>query len=175
MGNTPLSYTQKIKLERREKEFWKNYFPAGNLEDLPTHFNWIKLSFTDVNDEELGFLVHRIKSINMLDLKDTAITCEGIKHLIKLEYLRELRLKESSSINDDCMEYITQLTSLTLLQINHTNITVDGLKNIAALSNLKSLYLSLDLNDQKIQTALKEIQLQIPQCDIIVNGKDYEP
>ena len=168
----PLSYTQQINLEKREENFWNKLFQPlpENLTDLPTHINWINLSFTDVSDEDLSFLVSRIKSINMLDLKDTAITFKGIEHLTKLENLSELRLKESANIDDECMNFLVQLTTLTLLQINDTSITPLGLTNIAALHNLKRLYLSLDIKEVSNQDLLKRIQIKIPGCEIIVNG-----
>lgn len=170
-----LSYTQRLKLERREREFWYKYFQAPeDLADLPTHVNWVKLSFTDVDDEGLQFLVGRIKAINMLDLKDTNITAEGIRHLTKLESVRELRLKECRELDDSCMPYICQLTSLILLQINCTGITEEGLRHIGALKNLQTLFLSLDTERENVRATLYEIKRQLPSCDIVVNGKDFE-
>lgn len=168
------SYTQTVQKQKREAAFWRVFFGySENLVDLPYHMNWVKLSFSNVSDEDLEFLTSRVRSIEMLDLKDTAITAEGIKHLLNLEYLSELRLKEAAFINDECLKYLGQLRCLTLLQVNYTAITPEGLKFLWGLTNLKELFLSFDTGEAAVREALDALHEALPSCEIIVNGKTY--
>jgi len=169
----PFSYTKQIGKEKREEVFWKRFFQVPDLSAIPYHANWVKLSFTTVQDEDLEFLTKRIRSIEMLDLKDTAITHVGIKHLLALEYLGELRLKESVNIDDLCLRYIGQIQSLNLLQVNYTAITPDGLQHLKALYNLKTLFLSFDIEETNVRRALDDLKKALPGCEVVVRGKTY--
>ena len=150
-----LSYTQQVKKNRREREFWDRFFQTPeNLDDIPGHMHWVKFSFSSITDEELGFFTDRVRSVNMLDLKDTRIGMDGIRHLLKMDFIGELRLKESLAIDDVCMPFISQLTSLKLLQLNGTGVTTAGLKYLESLVNLEQVFLSLDMNDDENRQAV---------------------
>lgn len=166
-----LSYTQQVKKNRREREFWDRFFQAPeNLDDIPGHMHWVKFSFSSITDEELGFFTDRVRSVNMLDLKDTRIGMDGIRHLLKMDFIGELRLKESLAIDDECMPFISQLTSLKLLQLNGTGVTTAGLKYLESLVNLEQVFLSLDMNDDENRQAVLAIKKRLPLCEVIVNG-----
>lgn len=106
----------------------------------------------------------------MLDLKDTRIGMDGIRHLLKMDFIGELRLKESLAIDDECMPFISQLTSLKLLQLNGTGVTTAGLKYLESLVNLEQVFLSLDMNDDENRQAVLAIKKRLPLCEVIVNG-----
>ena len=122
-----LSYTKQLRWNKAEKAFWAKYFnnpPAP--EDIPTHCNHLSFRSSDITDEEIGFLTSRITSIGMLDLDDAHITAEALRHLVLVEHLGELRLKGCTELDNDCVNYLTQLKGLELLHLVGTNVTLEA-------------------------------------------------
>jgi hypothetical protein len=169
--NGKLPYTQQLKQLKKESQFWER-FGFTKTDEIPTHVNHIDLRCSKITDDELGILVSRINSVNMLDLNDTGITCKGIEHLAKLEHLSELRLKECSELNDDCIPFLNQLTTLTLLHVKSTNITIDGILKLDSLTNLETLLFSADSIDA-IRDKLERLSAMLPKCELIVDGIMY--
>jgi hypothetical protein len=169
-----LSYTNQLKWNKAEKAFWAKYFnnpPAP--ENIPKHRDRLSFRSSDITDEEIGFVVTRISSINMLDLDDAYITSKTVEHLTRLEHLGELRLKGCTELYDDCVTYLTQLKGLELLHLVGTNITLEGLVGMHPLSDLKKLFISVDPKE-KIEATMLRIREELPQCAFYINYRLYE-
>ena len=143
-----LSYTKQLKWNKQEKAFWTKYFNnPPEPEAIPTHSNYLSFRSSDITDEEIGFLVNRITSIEQLDLDDAYITKEAIKHLTRLKHIGELRLKGCTELYDDCVPYLVQLKCLKLLHLVGTNITLGGLINMQYLADLEKLFLYVNISE----------------------------
>jgi hypothetical protein len=162
-----------MKKIKKEKTFWKKYFNfPDKLEDIPQAIEHINLRCTEVNDEDLEFLVGRIKLIHQLDLDQTEISNEGLKYLAQLQGLKELRLKDNYPITDGCIPYLNRLTSLTLLHLASTAVTLDGLLQLDALQNLERLFFSAD-NNEDISQKMLQLKIILPNCEFIINSRIY--
>jgi len=159
------------KLIKQEKAFWKRYF-NWSLEDIPTHIQHINLRCTEVNDEGIAYITNRIKHIEQLDLDETEISNIATKHLIKLNYLQALRLKDNYKINNDCIEYLNKLQHLQLLHLGHTSVTIQGVLQLNALPHLKYLYFSSTTNEA-ISNHIEQLHHLMPGCTIVINGKEW--
>ena len=164
-----MGYTQLLKLQRREREFWKG-FGIEDPEQVPDHFHRVDLRCTQIDDEELALMVTRIKQIEMLDLNDTNITEAGIKNLCELSYLAELRIKDCTQIDNSALLHLSKLAGLKLLNIKGTNITLDGLLEMNSIPTLEELYFS---SYQEDHHQLQRLQQILPNCRLVVNGKEY--
>ena len=168
-------------MRRKKKErlahetFWA-VFAAVNLGinsiEVPRHVNQVRCRYYGANDDDLERMVKQVKSINQLDLDETDITDEGMKHLIELDYLREIRLKGCRKITDIGMEYICQFKGLELLHLYGTAVTINGFDRIGELKHLNKLLVEADGKDPK----LEEIFALLPKdCELIVNYKQNPP
>ena len=160
--------------KQAEEEFWETFYVMNvrkNINGIPLHIDQVQFRLYDyVDDDHLERMVRVIKSIGQLDLDETAITNAGIKELIKLETIQELRLKGCSNITDEAMPFVCAIKGLTLLHLIGTNITTAGFNEIGKLKELKKLFISADRDDEK----LEEIFVQLPaSCEMIVDYKIY--
>ncbi len=142
---------------------------------MPEHVVHLNLKESGVTDDELLLIVNRIRKIDMLDLHHTTISNDGIKHLTKLENLKELRLKGNTAIDNGCMQYIKQIKGLEFLHLRHTSVNVDGLKEIVSLQSLKTVLVSDDDTQENIDNKMKQIAAALPLCEFTVNNTTYFP
>ena len=166
-----MGYTQLLKLQRREREFWKT-FGIEDPEQVPPHYHHVDLRCSGISDEELGLMTARIKRIEMLDLNDTEITALGIENLNGMEYLAELRIKDCAQIDDDAIPYLCRLSHLRLLNIKGTKITINGLLGMGSAKTLEELYFSSN-GYEDINKQLQMLQQLLPNCKLVVDGKEY--
>jgi hypothetical protein len=165
-----LGYTKLLKQQKAEKEFWKA-FGIDDPEQAPSHVNHVDFRYTLLTDEGLALMATRIRSIEMLDLNGTAITNEGIKNLVQMEYIGELRLKECEQIDNGCIQYLNQLHSLKLLYLKSTPVTIEGLMELK-LANLEHLFFSS--HQKEIQEGhLQILRTHLPKAELIIDGKVY--
>ncbi|MGZ8545512.1 MAG: hypothetical protein ACXWV0_09460 [Flavisolibacter sp.] len=166
----PLGYTKLLKQQKAEKEFWK----ALGIEDpeqAPHHVNHMDFRESLITDEELALMTTRIKSIEMLDLNGTEITNEGIRHLVQMEYLAELRLKECEKIDNDCISFLNEMPTLKFLYLKSTPVTIEGLLELK-LPNLEHLFFSS--HQKEIQEAHMQIlRMHLPKAEFIIDGKPF--
>ncbi|MEW4486838.1 hypothetical protein AB1L42_02085 [Thalassoglobus sp. JC818] len=96
---------------------------------------------TDAGLETLG----KIETLRNLDLRDCAISNDGLAHLVGLKELRALRLSGKSgatTVDDEGMESVGQLTNLKALLLDFLWVSGDGLAKLNGLENLEELYLA---------------------------------
>lgn len=170
-----ISYTQQLRQQRLEREFWSSYFGIADINEIPEHFDHVKLRSGSITDSGLWLIAGKIKSIGMLDIYEAEITADGIEALTKMDSIQELRLKECKMLDNVCMDLITQINGLELLHVGGTSIDLDGLEHIGRLSKLKTLIIPSLLNDMAIAKRIQELQSILPGCEFIVNHRppDY--
>jgi hypothetical protein len=160
--------------KRAEKEFWETFYYMNvpkHFEGIPEHVENVRFRLYDhVDDDHLILMVQGIKSVGQLDLDETDITNSGVKELLKLDNLTELRLKGCINITDEAMPSICSIKGLELLHLIGTSITTAGYDNIANLKNLKKLLIPADRDDPKLEEIYANLA---PGCEMIVNYKYY--
>lgn len=165
---------RKKKQRLKEEAFWATFFHINvprHLEEVPDHLERVNFRVCGVDDEGLALMAGPVKSINQLDLDDTDITIEGLRHLARLDYIRELRLKECRRIDNEAMEVIVKIKGLELLHLGGTAINVYGLASIGDLKELKLLLISAAGEEEK---ELPRIAALLPPgCELIVNHQTY--
>ena len=139
--------------------------------DIPPHVQHFRGRLSRVDDEDLNRIPELFRSIDRLDLDNTDITNEGVRHLVQLECIKELRLKDCSRIDNGAMQYLVQINSLELLHLGGTKVTIDGLANIKRLENLKMLLFSSNETDEVINEKLIPLTALLPHCEIVVNSR----
>lgn len=162
-----------MKKKKKEREYWQRRF--GNLaaDDMAAYYHHLDLRpFWDLDDEGLAYLLTNVKGVDMLDLNETAITNESIKLLTKLEYVKELRLKECRQLDNGCAESLNKLTDLEFLHLKSTAVTIDGLLQLSDLSKLKELMFSTD-DVESIKDKMLQLKALLPGCEFTVNSKPY--
>ena len=160
---------------KKEKLFWRKYFGFDDqqFKNISNKANRIKLRDTEIDDNGLDWLTSKITSINQLDLDNTDITDSGIEFLMRLKYLRELRLKGCFGLTNECLKTINQIYSLELLHLGRTNITIEDISQNITNQNLKQLLLSSSLNESEIQRQVEKLKTYLPNCVINVNYIEY--
>jgi len=166
-----------MRKKKREKlaedTFWANFFyfniPA-HINEVPAHLDRVNFRYYSANDEDLFRMIEYVKSIYQLDLDETDVTDEGMKHLSQLDNITEIRLKGCREISDLGMAYICQFKGVELLHLYGTGVTTAGFGQIGLLTKLKTLIIEADINDPK----LEEIYTALPPgCELIVSYKAY--
>ena len=168
---------KKKKRKQLEQRFWSTFFSIcvpAHVDEVPQHIDHVRMRLWDkVIDEYLEMMVTQVRSINMLDLDETDITNDGIEHLTKLDFIRELRLKGIREINDDCIIHLNKIKGLKLLHIRGTAVTLDGVLKLDALQELKQLFIS-DKNDEPDPEKIRQLRELMPDCEFVVNGQTFD-
>lgn len=165
-----------MKKEKREAFFWESNYgiKKGDLPKMSDTAHHLRYRDSDLTDEQLGFIIARIKNIGQLDLDNSLITDEGIEHLIQLNSIKELRLKGCDQITKKSIPVLNRLTTLELLHLGGTSISPEDALGLSALQQLK-LLLVRDDNATTSEIAEKAfaLQLLLPNCDININYQIY--
>ncbi len=160
----------------KEEQFWSTFYFFNlpkNKVHIPPDLERVNFRIWNyVNDEHLLLMMSRVKSINYLDLDETDITNEGVKHLTQLHHIKELRLKGIRSVDDDCMQSLNKLKGLELLHLGGTSVTLNGLTQLGSLQNLRVLLLSLTASAE-IREKMLALKKLLPGCEFILNYKSY--
>lgn len=166
---------KKKKRKQFEDSFWAALFAIdvpAHLTELPPHLEHVRMRLWDnVVDEHLELLVSGVRSINMLDLDETDITKEGIEHLTKMDFIKELRLKGIRAIDNDCIVHLNKLKGLELLHVKGTSISIDGLLKLDGQPGLKELFFSAD--DGPDKEKMLQLKKLMPECSFTIDGKTY--
>src|SRR5688572_15622999 len=153
-----------MRKKKKERLYWQRRFGNLTAEDMAPYYHHLDLRrFWDLDDEGLAYLMTNVKGVIMLDLNESAITNESIKLLTRLEYVKELRLKECRHLDNGCIESLNMLTSLEFLHVKSTAITIDGLLNLNGLPHLKDLMFSADDADS-IKEKMLQLRELLPGC-----------
>jgi len=107
----------------------------AGLERLRT----LNLSGTKITDEALPWL-GRLKSMESLDLSQTAVTDAGLRSLVELPRLQILSLA-GTQISDPGLDSLGRLKGLRILDLRGTRVTGAGLSLTDGNPRLKELYL----------------------------------
>lgn len=140
---------------------------AANSMDHEASFH---LSSKPITDECLEPL-NSIPNLVWLNLANTKITNDGLKHLSKLP-LTKLHL-EKTQIGDDGLNYLKELSNLEYLNLYATHVTDAGLEQLTGLKHLKRLYVwqsgVTDEGIRKLNESLPDLQivgeLKMPEPD----------
>ena len=87
---------RKKKQRLKEEAFWAAFFfysVPRHLDEVPEHIDRANFRVDGVDDEGLSLMVTKVRSIYQLDLDDTDITIEGLRHLTQLDFVKELRCR----------------------------------------------------------------------------------
>jgi len=156
---------------KQDKELKRRYGKLAESREPYYHQLDLRL-FDDLDDDAFVYIMTNVKGVNMLDLNETEITNESIKLLTRLEYVNELRAKGCYGLDNDCVEYLNQLTALTFLHVKDTAITIDGLLKLTGLPNLKVLMFSAE-DVESIKDKMLQLQKNLPGCEFTVNSKPW--
>jgi len=105
--------------------------------------NYVTVSFVNtkiISEADLKLLVSLKRQLVWLNLKGTSISDEGMREISQLTTLRKLNL-DYTSITDKGIEKITDLSALTYLNLVGTKITDEGLIRLTTLKELKNIFL----------------------------------
>jgi serine/threonine protein kinase len=155
------------------------------LSSLPVLFQ-LTLACRNITDDGLRHLL-AMKRLKMLHLQDAKISSAGIAELVKLE-LTTLVVR-SSSVTDDCLRQIGQMTELTWLGLDGCDkITNDGLRHLTKLrlqtltlnlcrsisdaglkhlAKLKALEMVLLTNTGVSAKGVAELKKSLPKCSVV--------
>ncbi|RYY98901.1 MAG: hypothetical protein EOO11_06650 [Chitinophagaceae bacterium] len=169
--NAPLSYPQQMKLLRKQRAFWKS-LGVDDPEQAPTHVHHLRWKYSDVTDEDLLLLTGRVRSVHLLDLDGADITNEGVRHLARMEYVQELRLKECGLLDEGCLPFLAEMTGLELLHLGGTAIPIAALDALQPLQKLRLLLVKAD-DTEEIRGHLHRLQALLPDCILNLNHQQF--
>lgn len=167
---------KKKKQKQLEKTFWATLFAIdvpAHLNEVPAHLHQVRMRLWDkVIDEYLELMVTQVRSINMLDLDETDISNDGMEHLTKMDFIKELRLKGIREIDNDCIVHLNKIKGLELLYLKGTSVTIDGILKLDSKPQLKELFFSAK-NDEVNKEKMLQLKELMPACSFIIDGKQY--
>jgi hypothetical protein len=132
------------------------------------HLRRLRLSMSNIKDEGIRIIAAH-PTLEDLNLQFTAVTDRGIGYLTTMPSLRYLRLKECDEISNASSAHFNAMPKLEDLAIQDANVDLQGLMQLA---NPKLRFLCID--DWQVKesfTALKQLSIQLPDCEITVKGK----
>lgn len=122
------------------KDEWLQHFNLDHLEG-------VTLSFTQVSDRGVEFLVQQCKQLKSLGLRSTKVTNAALTQISKIKHLEELWV-DQTAITDDGLLLLKQCPNLQFLDITKTKVTPEG---------------------------VKELKQSLPGCKILWDGGTLEP
>ena len=136
----------------------------------------VLLNDTAITDAGLATL-GKIPTLRNLDLRGCKIGNAGLMHLSGLTGLEALRLNGESgatTVDDQAMEALANMTSMKALLLDHLWISEEGLAQLDKLNNLKELYLARTLVGDEALAKLKQFpqlkKLRISATQITSTG-----
>jgi hypothetical protein len=159
--------------KKKEKYFWEKYFAVSynQANNLNPEVKRINFRDSEIDDEEILFLVSKIKVIHQLDLDNTYVTDKGVQYLTKLESIKELRLKGCKGITNKCLPALASMKDLELLHLGGTLVTLGDARALCPLQNLKLLLLSSGEPAELIKKEALVLKSLLPGCEININHK----
>lgn len=100
----------------------------------------LRLRRSPLTDEAIRRLCEGCQNLKILNLPQAQITAQGIRHLVKLPNLVQLRIG-GKRIDDQAAEALADLPQLKSLHLIGPQITADGLLSLADCPRLASLYI----------------------------------
>lgn len=97
----------------------------------------LNLAETAVTDEGLRHL-QPLQALQSLDLGGTAVGDDGLKTLSGIRSLCNLNLS-GTAVTDGAVDHLVVLERLTMLLLRYTNVTGEGLRRLEGLRNLRIL------------------------------------
>ena len=120
----------------------------------------------NVRDEHLAPLAD-IQNLSELDLGNTQITAEGLKHISKANNLTKLSLA-NTSVDDAGLKHIEGLANLMSLNLYNTKVTDAGL---ASLKNMKFLRKVYAWQSGVTEQGAAELSKALPNVDVNLGFK----
>ncbi|MCI9843368.1 hypothetical protein [Flavobacterium pectinovorum] len=173
-----------MKLKGIEKQFWWHFGQIKDSKDIPTEVSGISgVDDPEYNDDYFAMLTDKVRIMNSIYLKETYITDEGVKHISKLQGLKDLTLMKHPKITKASLPYLNKLVDLEYLDIWDTGIILEDLVALDQLKSLKELYVSSaikaddgsfsDLDNERILEHLIVLEDIFPNCTFFVDFKKY--
>ncbi|MBK1878605.1 c-type cytochrome domain-containing protein [Pelagicoccus mobilis] len=117
----------------------------------------------DFDNDALEATKELVPNFVRIDLSDTAISNNALKHLKNAERLEILSLR-NTEVDEDALEHLEDLENLESLNLYGTPTGDDILKELPTLPNLRTLY----LGETKISTeTIAKLQTKHPEVEII--------
>lgn len=158
-----------MNLLKKEKKFWQRHFRIDKLEDIPKEWSEIVNFFYDPDDDYFYFISLRVQSVLKIDLKESFVTDEGIKHISKLKKLATLNLRRHDTITKESIPSFNKMESLKSLNITQTKITLTDICELLNNQNLKEVFISSDEKEEDILEKAFILKENLPNCNIYLN------
>ena len=113
-------------------------------------------------DEHLQLLRH-LPEIEVLRLKNVAVTDSGLKHLIHLPNLRRLHL-DHSKITDNGIKHLKPLAKLEFLSLYGTVVSDDSVDDLSRIPRLRQIFLSQTVFTAEGLSRLSKIAPDLTVC-----------
>lgn len=109
-----------------------------------------------VNDQQLGQLIPRLRTVESLSLQASPVTHVGLAHLEGLPKLESLSIG-GCTLGDAELEVLAGLTGLRQLSLSYTGVTDSSLAHLRDLSTLEHLELIEFHNDRLTGVGLRQL------------------
>jgi hypothetical protein len=128
-----------------------------------SHLEELWLWYTPTTDRGLALLdLRRFRRLELLNLKGTSVTDEGLAQLRYHAKIRWLDL-DNTRITDAGLSEVKTLSNLKMLYLEDTRITDAGLAHLAGMTQLEEINL---LNTAVTDRGAWRLQECLPRCNI---------
>ncbi len=103
----------------------------------------VLLGGTDITDAGL-VAIGKLQTLTNLDLRDCAVTNDGMGHLVGLSKLKALKLSGKNGatlVDDGGLEHIAKLANLKVIGLDFLWVSEVGLEELSKLSKLEEVYI----------------------------------
>lgn len=105
----------------------------------------------------------------MIYLKDSQITDEAIKYMIRFKKLKNLFLRKNRNLTKSCVPYFNQMDDLENLNLTDTQITLTDLFEKLDNKNLKEVFISSEEVEDNLEEKAFILKERMPYCNIYLN------
>ncbi len=133
------SYGARVGTDSSAPEYFRGLFGADKVRGFEQVTSVTFMQGT--GDDRVLSRIGRLPEVNLLDLRGTWVTDEGLLHLEELGKLRTLTLAKTA-VTDDGVAQLANIRSLESLDLTSTTITDESFTTLAALPRLRRIVLS---------------------------------
>lgn len=158
-----------MSLLKDEKKFWQRYYRINNPTQVPATWQAITGMGFEEDDDYFYFFSLRVTTVYKIDIKDSLVTDEGVKHMAQFKELAVLNLRNHASITHISIPYFNQMHHLESLNITKTSITLTHLCQHLNNPKLKEVFLSSAPDDGNVEEKGFYLKERMPDCNVYID------
>jgi hypothetical protein len=158
-----------MNLLKEEKKFWQRHYKINNPDRVPATWQAITGMGFEEDDNYFYYFSLRVTTVQRIDIQESQVTDEGVKHMAGFKGLSALNLRKHPGITFRSIPYFNRMQDLESLDITKTSISLADLCQYLNNPHLKEVFLSSAPGDGNVEEKGFYLKERMPACNIYLD------